>query len=68
MVTINEREESIRGAHTDEVAQNELRKTASSKVLAALELIHEKLTNTLLNNSGSFLEVEEKNNLVNTIK
>ncbi|CAD8076874.1 unnamed protein product [Paramecium sonneborni] len=66
--TINQREEQIRDNRQKEVQAMETKQSASSKILAALEEIHDRLVKAVLSNTGSFLEESEKKEMIKQVK
>ncbi|CAD8143038.1 unnamed protein product [Paramecium octaurelia] len=66
--TINQREEQIRDNRQREVQALETKQSAGSKILAALEDIHDRLVKAVLSNTGSFLEEAEKQEMIKQVK
>ncbi|KAM3138190.1 hypothetical protein pb186bvf_009653 [Paramecium bursaria] len=65
---VNSREETIRASRQQEIELKQKRQAAGDKILAAIQLIHDKLVQTVLNEQGSFLEVEDKKILTQQLK
>ncbi|CAD8136061.1 unnamed protein product [Paramecium octaurelia] len=66
--TINQREEQIRDNRQREIQALETKQSAGSKILAALEDIHDRLVKAVLSNTGSFLEESEKKEMIKQVK
>ncbi|CAD8132380.1 unnamed protein product [Paramecium pentaurelia] len=66
--TVNQREEQIRDNRQKEIEALETKQSASSKILAALEDIHDRLVKAVLSNTGSFLEENEKKEMIKQVK
>ncbi|CAK60412.1 unnamed protein product (macronuclear) [Paramecium tetraurelia] len=66
--TINQREEQIRDNRQREIQVLETKQSAGSRILAALEDIHDRLVKAVLSNTGSFLEEAEKKEMIKQVK
>ncbi|CAD8138868.1 unnamed protein product [Paramecium pentaurelia] len=66
--TVNQREEQIRDNRQKEIQALETKQSASSKILTALEDIHDRLVKAVLSNTGSFLEESEKKEMIKQVK
>ncbi|TNV74937.1 hypothetical protein FGO68_gene15500 [Halteria grandinella] len=66
--TINQREEQIRDNRAKEVESQETKQAAGSKILAALEDIHDRLVRAVISHEGSFLEESERLDIIKQIK